>query len=184
VENGQAQYRESGTRGEKEHKGERWRRTIATKDSILAENGRRNNAESIEVGLATPLASRRSSVVRATQSNAKLNSLYFPERRISKSSLVSRSPALPRHARDLPRRLPVHSARADSIFLFSTASPCLLSFYSLELERPRRIECEPSEGCEELLTFHREHCGFSERALPAAAFASLYLSHPFLPFDN
>lgn len=166
-----------------EHKGRRWRRTIATKDSILAENGRRNNAESIEVGPATPLASRRSGVVRATQSNAKLSS-YFPERRISKSSLVSRCtpPALPRHA------LGIAAASSDStrgIFLFSTAFPVSpLRSIPSRLSDPVELNASHRKGARNYLRFIANIAVPPNEALPAAAFACLYPLHLFLPVDK
>lgn len=167
-----------------EHKGRRWRRTIATKDSILAENGRRNNAESIEVGLATPLASRRSSVVRATQSNAKLNSLYFPERRISKSSLVSRCtpPALPRHARN---RRCVFRSILRAVFFFSLPLPHVSS-RSIPSSSSDLVALNASyrKGARNYLRFIANIAVPPNEALPAAAFVCLYLLHPFLPVDK
>lgn len=169
-----------------EHKGERWRRTIATKDSILADNGRRNNAESIEVGPATPLASRRSSVVRAKQSNAKLNSLYFSERRISKSCLVSHRAPLPSPAmlgirRGVFRSIP----RPRTVFFFSLPLPHVSSrSIPSSLSDPVALNASHPKGARNYLRFIANIAVSPNGALPAAAFASLYLFHPFHPVDK
>lgn len=60
------------------HKSEWWRRIRATKDSILAGNGQRNNAESIEVGLATPLGFVIVLSIRhGSNASARLNSYFL-----------------------------------------------------------------------------------------------------------
>lgn len=131
------------------------RRTIATKDSILAGHEQRNNAESIEVGLATTFVVVVLSVRRGSNASARLNSLYFLERRIFKSFEPPLYPATTGR---------VHSA--GTVFFFSLLLPQCLSLVLFPQTRTsRRAQCDSTEGCEELLTFHCEHwiCGSSSR---------------------
>lgn len=160
------------------HKSEWWRRTIATKDSILAGHEQRNNAESIEVGLATTFVVVVLSVRRGSNASARLNSLYFLERRIFKSFEPPLYPGTTGR---------VHSA--GTVFFFSLLLPQCLSLVLFPQTRTsRRAQCDSAEGCEELLTFHCEHwiCGSSSRRSSLWwLLLSLFLfSIPFVPPIN
>lgn len=161
---------------------ELWRRTIPGIQFLPGENGQRNNAESIEIGLPRArlrsVCSRCSSVVcrRAARMPRPGWTRIFPERRISKSSdhlyirLHTLFPTFPLPAfrpRDSPRSAG-SIPRVDSIFLFFTVST--MSFLVLFLSPPSltlpsnsrdssscSMRRAAAQGCEELLTFHCEH---------------------------
>lgn len=186
-ENGQAWYigiKNKGREGAA-HKSEWWRRTIATKDSILAGNGQRNNAESIEVGLATPLGfvvvvlSAR----RGSNASARLNSLYFLERRILKSSnLPYILPPTPASGSSTAGR--VHSA--GTVFFFSLLLPqCLPSFYFLKLGRLVAFNATRRKGARNYLRFIA-NIGFVAPLSGAACGGSdsLFLAFPSLSFRH
>jgi len=130
------------------HKSEWWRQTIATKNSILVGNGQRNNAESIEVGFAIPLGFVVVvlSVWRESNASARLNLLYFLERRIFKSSQPPLYP--PQSCSGSARADRVHST--GTVFFFSLL---LLSFYSLKLKRLIAFNATRRKGARNYLRF-------------------------------
>lgn len=170
-----------GARRAAAHKSEWWRRNIATKDSILAGNGQRNNAESIEVGLATPFGFvvAMLSVRRGSNTSARLNVIFsrktdpqilqpplYPPLRFPPCSLSCSGSATAGR---------VHSA--GTVFFFSLLlSQCLPSFYFLKLERLVAFNATRRKGARNYLRFIA-NIGFV--ALLGGTASALALAHSF-----
>lgn len=178
-----------GARRATAHKSEWWRRNIATKDSILAGNGQRNNAESIEVGLATPFGFvvAMLSVRRGSNTSARLNVIFSRKT----DPQILQPPLYPPLRFSIPLLLGIRHGRqgpfcGDSIFLFFTAFSMSSLVLFPQTRATRRVQCDPAEGCEELLTFHCEHwiCGSSRRNCQRRLLLTLSLFHPFRSADK